>query len=59
MTQADSIYSVQRMMLSNMTPSLYQSLTEGQDNISDANHRMYQGMDDVLNGSNGLYWLYG
>ena len=58
MTQADSIYSVQRMMLSNMTPILYLSLTEGQDNVSDANHKLYDGMDDIRNASNGLYWLY-
>ncbi len=58
LTSADSIDSVQRMMLSNMTPELHQSLVEGQDNLSDANHKMYQGMDDVRNGSNGLYWLW-
>jgi RND superfamily putative drug exporter len=58
MTQTDSLYSVQQMMLSNMTPSLHQSLIWAQDNISNANDQLYQGMDDILNASNGLYWLY-
>ena len=58
MTQTASIYGVQQQMLSNMTPGLHERLIDAQDNISDVNHQLYDGIESVENASDGLYWLW-
>ena len=57
-TQTTSIYGVQQQMLSNMTPIMHQNLVDAQDNVSDVNHQLYDGIDSVENASDGLYWLW-
>ncbi|HMK47264.1 MAG TPA: MMPL family transporter, partial [Methanocella sp.] len=58
MTQTTSIYGVQQQMLANMTPDMHANFVEAQDNITDASHQLYDGVDGIRNASDGLYYLY-
>lgn len=53
-----SIYGMQRSALVNMTPDMHESLIDAQDNISDVNRKMYDGIDGIRNASDGLYGLW-
>ncbi len=50
-----SIYGMQRSMLVNMSPKLYDGLYEGYDNISKANFEMHNATFTLWNASKGMY----
>ncbi|HEY3422675.1 MAG TPA: efflux RND transporter permease subunit, partial [Methanocellaceae archaeon] len=56
-TDATSIYDLQRQTLVNMTPDLYGGLYEGYDNITDASQGFSNATDAIRNSSDGLYYL--
>lgn len=53
-----SIYGIQRSALAELTPDLHCGLIEAQDNVSEVNHKLYEGIDGVRNASDGLYGLW-